>query len=134
MTTRQILVVSDSCYSGALTRSALGQLDAGLNDQQMAQVLFSMSQKRARMVLTSGGLEPVLDGGGGGSHSVFARNFLDLLRANQGVLPGQELFRHLRLRVASQAERVRQSQVPEYAPIKYAGHEAGDFVFVRSTN
>jgi hypothetical protein len=134
MTTRQILVVSDSCYSGALTRSALGQLEAGLSEQQLSQVLASMAQKRARMVLTSGGLEPVLDGGGGGTHSVFARNFLDLLRANQGVLPGQELFRHLRLRVAAQAERVRQSQVPEYAPIKYAGHEAGDFFFVRASN
>jgi len=22
-------------------------------------------------------------------------------------------------------------QVPEYVPIKYAGHESGDFVFVR---
>jgi len=22
-------------------------------------------------------------------------------------------------------------QVPEYAPIKFAGHESGDFVFVR---
>jgi hypothetical protein len=133
MTTRQLLVVSDSCYSGALTRSALAQLDAGLTDQQRAQVMMSMAQKRSRMVLTSGGLEPVLDGGGG-THSVFARTFLDLLRANQGVLPGQEMFRHLQVRVASQAERAQVSQVPEYAPIKYAGHEAGDFFFVRTTN
>jgi hypothetical protein len=133
MTTRQLLVVSDSCYSGALTRSALGQLDAGLTEQQRAQVMMSMAQKRSRMVLTSGGLEPVLDGGGG-AHSVFARTFLELLRANQGVLPGQELFSHLRERVASQAERAQISQVPEYAPIKYAGHESGDFFFVRSTN
>jgi hypothetical protein len=133
MTTRQLLVVSDSCYSGALTRSALGQLDAGLTEQQRAQVMMSMAQKRSRMVLTSGGLEPVLDGGGG-AHSVFARTFLELLRANQGVLPGQELFRHLQVRVASQAERAQISQVPEYAPIKYAGHESGDFFFVRSTN
>jgi hypothetical protein len=133
MTTRQLLVVSDSCYSGALTRSALGQLDAGLTEQQRSQVMMSMAQKRSRMVLTSGGLEPVLDGGGG-AHSVFARTFLDLLRANQGVLPGQEMFRHLQVRVASQAERAQVSQVPEYAPIKYAGHESGDFFFVRSTN
>ena len=132
MTTRQLLVVSDSCYSGALTRSALGQLDAGLTDQQRSQVMMSMAQKRSRMVLTSGGLEPVLDGGGG-VHSVFARTFLDLLRANQGVLPGQEMFRHLQVRVASQAERAQVSQVPEYAPIKYAGHESGDFFFVRAT-
>ena len=133
MTVRQLIVISDSCYSGALTRSAIGRLDAGMNDQQLAQVMLSMAQKRSRMVLTSGGLEPVLDGGGG-VHSVFAKTFLDVLRSNQGVLPGQELFRHLRLRVATQAERAQVSQVPEYAPIKYAGHESGDFFFVRATN
>ena len=58
---------------------------------------------------------------------------LNMLRANQGVLPGQEMFRHLQVRVASQAERAQVSQVPEYAPIKYAGHESGDFFFVRAT-
>lgn len=131
MTTRQLLVVSDSCYSGALTRSAIGQLEPGMTEQQLAHVMMSMAQKRSRMVLTSGGLEPVLDGGGG-VHSLFARTFLDLLKSNQGVLPGQELFRHLRVRVAAQAERAQVSQVPEYAPIKYAGHESGDFFFVRT--
>lgn len=35
-----------------------------------------MAKKRARVVLTSGGLEPVEDGGGGG-HSVFAKHFLN---------------------------------------------------------
>ena len=29
------------------------------------------------------------------------------------------------------ADEVQMRQLPEYAPIKYAGHEAGDFVFVR---
>jgi caspase domain-containing protein/Sel1 repeat-containing protein len=133
MTVRQLLVISDSCYSGALTRSAVGRLDGGLSEQHLAQVMVAMAQKRSRMVLTSGGLEPVLDGGGG-AHSVFAKTLLDVLRSNQGVLPGQELFRHLRLRVAAQADRAQVSQVPEYAPIKYAGHEAGDFFFVRATN
>jgi predicted nucleic acid-binding Zn-ribbon protein len=133
MTVRQLLVISDSCYSGALTRSAVGRLDGGMTEQHLAQVMLSMAQKRSRMVLTSGGLEPVLDGGGG-VHSVFAKTLLDVLRSNQGVLPGQEMFRHLRLRVAAQADRAQVSQVPEYAPIKYAGHEAGDFFFVRSTN
>jgi hypothetical protein len=46
-------------------------------------------------------------------------------------MPGQELFSNLQLRVAAIADRVQMRQVPEYAPIKYAGHESGDFVFVR---
>jgi hypothetical protein len=89
-----------------------------------------MAQQRSRMVMTSGGVEPVLDSAGGG-HSAFAQAFLATLRANVGVLQGQELFGHLRLRVASVADRVQMRQVPEYAPIRYAGHESGDFVFVR---
>ncbi|HMA80450.1 MAG TPA: hypothetical protein VKR81_06150, partial [Candidatus Binatia bacterium] len=84
----------------------------------------------SRMVLTSGGVEPVIDSVGG-ANSVFARSFIELLQANTGVLPGQELFGHLQLRVAAVAQRIDMRQVPEYAPIKYAGHESGDFFFVR---
>jgi hypothetical protein len=52
-------------------------------------------------------------------------------RANVGVMPGQELFSNLLLRVTAIADRAQMRQVPEYAAIKYAGHESGDFVFVR---
>jgi hypothetical protein len=130
MTVQQLLVVADSCYAGTLTRSSLGRLEGGLSDGERLKLLSLMAHQRSRMVLTSGGVEPVLDNAGGG-HSAFAQAFLAVLRANVGVLPGQELFGHLRLRVASVADRVQMRQVPEYAPIKYAGHESGDFVFVR---
>jgi hypothetical protein len=30
------------------------------------------------------------------------------------------------------AQRLAVPQVPEYSPIKFAGHEAGDFLFVRA--
>jgi hypothetical protein len=44
------------------------------------------------------------------------------------------MFRLLQLRVAAIAQRVDIRQVPEYAPIKFAGHESGDFFFVRAVN
>jgi hypothetical protein len=131
MTVQQLLVVADSCYAGTLTRSSLGRLEGGLSESERLRLLSVMAQQRSRMVLTSGGVEPVLDSAGGG-HSAFAQAFLAVLRSNVGVLPGQELFGHLRLRVASVADRVQMRQVPEYAPIKFAGHESGDFVFVRT--
>jgi hypothetical protein len=117
MTVKQLLVVADSCYSGTLTRSALGRLEGGLSEPERIRLMQVMAEKRSRMVLTSGGLEPVLDSAGG-AHSAFAQTFLDVLRANVGVLPGQEMFQQVRLRVASVADRLALRQVPEYAPIK----------------
>jgi predicted nucleic acid-binding Zn-ribbon protein len=130
MTVQQLLVVADSCYAGTMTRSSLGRLEGGLSESERVRMLSVMARQRSRMVLTSGGVEPVLDSAGGG-HSAFAQAFLGVLQSNVGVLPGLEMFSHLRLRVAAVADRVDMRQVPEYAPIKFAGHESGDFVFVR---
>ena len=130
MSVRQLLVVADSCYSGTMTRSSLAQLEAGLSEEKRLELMEFMAQKRSRMVMSSGGVEPVLDTAGG-SHSVFAQSFIELLQKNGGVLPGQEMFRLLRLRVAGAARTMDMSQVPEYAPIKFAGHESGDFFFLR---
>ena len=130
MAVRQALVVADTCFSGTLTRSTVGQLEVGLSDEKRLELMELMAQKKSRMVLSSGGVEPVLDGVGG-PHSVFAQIFVDLLRKNVGALPGQEMFRLLQHRVAAVAQTMDMSQVPEYAPIKFAGHESGDFFFVR---
>jgi hypothetical protein len=94
--------------------------------------VIEMSKGRSRVVLTSGGIEPVLDGLRG-PHSIFAAAFLDVLLGNAGVLPAQDLHRYLQSRVIAGIERGTSvsAQSPEYAPIKYAGHERGDFVFVR---
>src|SRR5215472_6831110 len=133
MNVQQLLVVADSCYAGTLTRSSVGRLDASLSETERLKVIQLMARKRSRMVMTSGGLEPVLDSVGG-SHSIFAQPFIELLQSNVGVLSGQEMFRQLQIRVAATAQRVDAEQVPEYAPIKFAGHEAGDFFFVRVSN
>jgi len=92
-----------------------------------------MAQQRSRMALTAGGIEPVLDSAGG-KHSAFAQNFIAMLDDNIGVVSGQDLFEALQARVAAAAQRLDARQVPEYAPIKFAGHESGDFLFVRAVN
>ena len=133
MSAKHVLVVADSCYSGALTRSSLGQLESGISEEARFNWLKSMSKKRVRTVLTSGGLEPVLDGGGG-RNSVFAKSLLQALQVNQDALEGQRLYREISARVLSDALRFKIEQVPEYAPIRFAGHESGDFVFLPVTN
>lgn len=129
MSARHVMVVSDSCYSGALTRSSLAKLDAGMSEEKREMWLRTLASKRSRTALTSGGLAPVLDAGGGG-HSVFAGAFLEVLQKNDDVLEGQRLFQELSARVTFAARNYQFEQLPQYAPIKFAGHEAGDFFLV----
>ncbi len=131
MSVKHALVVADSCYSGAMTRSSIGQLEAGLTDDARESWLKALVKARARTVLTSGGVQPVMDGGGG-KHSVFAKSFLEVLWANEGVLEAQRLYREVAARVVFVAARFKVEQRPEYAPMKFAGHESGDFIFVPS--
>ncbi len=131
MTAKQILLVVDSCYSGTLTRAGMARLDSGMSPATRGKWIEKMAGKRSRVVLTSGGIAPVLDGGGG-DNSVFARAFLNALDANSGVLEGQKLFQIVSTEVAGSAATADFEQVPQYAPIKYAGHEAGDFFLVPS--
>ncbi len=118
MEARQVMIVADSCYSGALTRSVKVRVSS-------PSYYRKMLKKRARVVLSSGGLEPVLDGGGG-KHSVFAKAFIDALKENDGVMDGNTLFNRLRRPVM-----LNSTQTPEYRDIRFAGHDGGDFLFVR---
>ena len=132
MSARHVLVIADSCYSGTMTRSALASLEAGMSHEARLEWVKLMADKRSRTVMTSGGLEPVLDSGGG-DHSVFAKNLFEVLGENDGIIEAQRLYREVATRVASAAAAVRMEQVPQYAPIQYAGHESGDFFFVPVT-
>ena len=123
MAATRVLVVADSCFSGTLSRSA--DYRGLVLGQEQALLLKRLADKRSRTVLTSGGLEPVLDSGSNG-HSVFANAFLSVLKENTGVLEGAQLFSQLRRKVVLSAD-----QTPEYADIRKAGHEGGDFVFLR---
>lgn len=126
---RHVLVVADSCYAGALTRSALSRLDEGATPEARAHWLRAVAEKRSRTALTSGGLQPVLDAGGGG-HSVFARALLSVLEGNDEVLESRKLHLEIAARVAWAAAGEGTRQEPEYAPLKFSGHEGGDFLFV----
>jgi predicted nucleic acid-binding Zn-ribbon protein len=127
---KQVMLVADSCYSGILTRSAIVSLNSGMSDSDRQRWYQTMTSKHARVVLTSGGLQPVADVGGGSGHSVFAGAFLSVLQNNADVMEGQQLAQGVTQRVAVSAVGSKINQVPMYAPMSYAGHEAGDFFFV----
>ncbi|MDX2040298.1 MAG: caspase family protein [Acidobacteriota bacterium] len=121
---RHILIVSDSCYSGTLTRATDFRLST---PAERERYLEKMRGGTSRILMASGGNEPVADGGGG-NHSVFARALLDGLRGmSERVFTADELFHQfIKERVAGKSD-----QTPEYNPLRNSGHEAGDFIFVR---
>jgi uncharacterized protein len=127
---RRILVVADSCYAGLLSSEPtfllLGDNAPDYNDPEFLS--FKLN-KRARLLLSSGGDRPVLDNDGAG-HSVFARAFLDELERNDTLLPAPELFVRIRDRVKALAATQTFEQKPDFKTIKSAGHEIGDFFFV----
>jgi ankyrin repeat protein len=116
---KHVLVLADSCYSGKLAR--------GIHTvHRNPGYLSRLSKKKARSVISSGGLEPVIDSGGKGLHSVFASAFLDTLSENKDIMDGTFLFNKLRRQVMLNSD-----QTPEYSDIRKAGHEGGEFLFVR---
>jgi hypothetical protein len=116
---KHVLVVADSCFSGKLTR--------GINVQiRASDYLARMARKRSRTVLTAGGLEPVLDAGGTEGHSIFTSAFIQALSENEAVIDMSQMFSFIRRHVALAAD-----QIPEYGDIRRAGHDGGDFLFVR---
>ena len=119
----RVLVIADSCYSGLLTRSPIPAFE---ND---GAAMKSTAGKRSRIALTSGGVKPVLDTGGGG-HSIFARALLNKLSETSDVLAGRRLWSSVRERVKFSTRKLAEKQTPEYGPIPHARHESGDFFFV----
>jgi tol-pal system protein YbgF len=115
---KHAIVIADSCYSGTLTRG----VSVEVNSPESVGRLLS---RRSRIVISSGGDEPVIDAGGDG-HSVFARALLDALSANKNILGSLDLYQRIRRPVMLESE-----QAPQYGNIRKARHEDGEFFFRR---
>jgi hypothetical protein len=114
---KRMLILADSCYSGALARGTLA-----LHEDAEA--------RRARLVISSGGEAPVLDSADG-QHSLFTRALLDVLAGADGdVVDVRSLFPRIRERVVESARRAGREQNPELAVMAEVGDEGGSFYFV----
>ena len=89
----------------------------------MKRILKDWRVKKTRLVITSGGNEPVVDSDGG-DHSLFALKLIDTLKNNNTVINSQMLFENIRRYVISNAD-----QTPERALVHKTGHDGGDFLF-----
>jgi hypothetical protein len=130
---KRVLVVADSCYAGLLSDDPFFFVfndSAQAAQAPSAQLLQYRIAKRARLLIASGGDNPVLDESIDGKNSVFAKAFLDILESNQNILTSPALFGMVQGRVKDEAAKNHFVQQPEMKAIKGAGHEAGDFFFV----
>lgn len=113
---RQLILVSDSCFSGSLTREQ--KMTSGVSN--VSRVL----QHRSVLAFSSGGEEPVSDGGKEG-HSIFAWSFINTLKSTNGVAPGFEIYRVVHGQVMKDFP-----QEPQYGAVISAGHTAGgEYIF-----
>jgi formylglycine-generating enzyme required for sulfatase activity len=121
---KHVLVISDSCYSGTLTRGLGAEMP---HPTEREQFLQRMAAGHSRTLMASGGDEPVADSGGGG-HSVFAAALMrGLSEIDKTQFTAAELFNNYVVEaVAGRAE-----QTPVYDPLRNSGHESGDFIFTR---
>ncbi len=109
---KNVLVVSDACFGGSLLRSASTyKVDTK-----------TISKKKSRIALTSGSLESVPD------HSIFIDQLFWYLENNQDTLVyTSNIFAGIREGIVSNT-----TTDPGYGPIRDAGHQGGDFFFVKS--
>jgi hypothetical protein len=125
MRAKHILLVADSCFSGAIGHASSASIGLGLNEKR----LNASMMRRARMVLTSGGVNPVVDTGGDPDHSLFATSFILTLRQNNNVMSGEMLAHELYARMKPLTAKLRITQDPTYTSLTDANHGFGDFYF-----
>lgn len=115
---RQLILISDSCYSGTLTKEQ--KLTQG-KELSPGEIL----RRRSVLVLSSGDDEPVSDEGKEG-HSIFAWNLIKTLQASGSLTPGTKVWSTVRTGVTKEYP-----QQPQYGAVVSAGHaEGGDFLFL----
>jgi Caspase domain/Sel1 repeat len=129
MRAKHILLVADSCFSGAIAHGFAASNVHGLDEK----LLNTDMTRRARMVLTSGGDTPVVDSGGDPEHSLFATFFIRTLRQNKNFMSGEMLAHEIYALMKPAAAKLHVTQVPTYASFSDANHEFGDFYFTPKT-
>lgn len=111
---KQMMLVSDSCFSGTLASEQ--KAVPGAMGKNVQEILG----KRSVIVMSSGGEEPVLDEGKDG-HSVFSWHLMDKIGKVEQYKNGIEVFDAVRDGVVKDGI----PQVPLYGASVSAGHMAG---------
>jgi filamentous hemagglutinin family protein len=109
---KQMVLISDSCYSGAFAAEGSDTLGRNVKADEVLT-------KRSVVVLSSGSDEPVSDEGKDG-HSIFAWHLMKSVNSVQNWQPGSTIFTEVR-----QGVKKEFPQTPKYGAMTSAGHQTG---------
>ncbi|HOL36338.1 MAG TPA: caspase family protein, partial [Rubrivivax sp.] len=114
----QVVLVADSCFSGTLVGAPRRAASPDTLD------IDTLLRRRTEVVMSSGGNEPVADGGRNG-HSPFAASLMQALESLDAWRPGSSIYQRVRADVTR-----RIPQTPQYGPMRRGQDAAGgDYVF-----
>jgi hypothetical protein len=119
---KHTLLVSDACFSGDIFRGSTSTVAFENSDKYYVKTY----DLKSRQAISSGGIEPVMDGGKDG-HSIFAYYMLQALKNNSAkYFDASQLFSNIKVPVGNNSD-----QSPDFNPIKNTGDEGGNFIFIR---
>ncbi len=119
---KHTFLIADACFSGDIFRG----MDEQVKKDDMQRYYQEVEQRASRQAMSSGGLEPVMDGGRDG-HSVFTYYLLKALKDNTAPnLDAGQLYDDIKIPVANNSD-----QTPIFNAVKNTGDEGGQFVFRR---
>ncbi len=121
---KHTLLISDSCFSGSLLRTATrGFSESDYNEKYFEKV----SKKKSVQIMAAGGFEFVDDDYRNSGHSPFTYFLLNELDTNnKPMFTLSQLSGNVERAVANNVE-----QVPESGVLQGAGDELGEFIFIR---
>lgn len=122
---KHTFLIADACFSGDIFRGKTLTIPYENSFKYYNQIY----SKPSRTALTSGGVEPVMDGGKDG-HSVFTYYLLKSLSNNQNqFFDASQLYNDLKVAVINNS-----NQTPGFSPIVNTGDEGGQFIFIKKQN
>jgi hypothetical protein len=119
---KHTLLMSDACFSGDIFRGNTVSIPFENSEKYYSKVYEQMS----RQAISSGGIEPVMDGGKEG-HSVFAYYVLKALKSNDDkYYDASQLFEKIKIPIINNS-----NQTPDFSSIKNTDDEGGHFIFIK---
>ena len=120
---KHTLLIADACFSGDIFR---GGNTSSIPFENSEKYYFKVYDPKSREAISSGGIEPVMDGGKEG-HSIFAYYLIQALANNKAkYFDSGQLFDKIKIPVTNNSD-----QTPNFNAIKGTFDEGGHFIFIR---